>query len=53
LKNLGAQAKAVLALRLAESSDKALCNYSAAVKQASPSAASALKAHKAFIPKVN
>jgi hypothetical protein len=53
LKNLKAQARAVLALRLAESSNKALCNYNAAVKQAPSFAASALRAHKAFIPKVN
>jgi hypothetical protein len=38
---------------LAESSNKASRNYSAAVKQALFSAASALKAHKAFIPKID
>jgi hypothetical protein len=53
LKNLGAQAKAVLASRLAELSNKALRNYSAAVKQAPPSAALVLKAHKAFTSKVD
>jgi hypothetical protein len=53
LKNSGAQAKAVSALRLAESSDKALRNYSAAVKQVLSSAASALRAHKAFTLKVD
>jgi hypothetical protein len=53
LKNSGAQARAASASRLAESSDKALCNYSAAVKQALSSAASALRAHKAFIFKVD
>jgi hypothetical protein len=53
LKNSGAQAKAVLALCLAELSNKALCNYSVAVKQAPFSAALALKAHKAFTLKVN
>jgi hypothetical protein len=53
LKNSEAQARAVSASRLAESSNKALCNYSTAVKQASSSAASALKAHKAFTFKVN
>jgi hypothetical protein len=53
LKNLGAQAKAVSASRLAESSDKALRNYSAAVKQALPPTASALRAYKASTPKVN
>jgi hypothetical protein len=36
LKNLKTQAKAVSASRLAESSDKASRNYSAAVKQALP-----------------
>jgi hypothetical protein len=53
LKNSEAQARAVSALCLTESSDKALCNYSAAVKWAFSSAVSALKAHKAFIPKVD
>jgi hypothetical protein len=53
LKNSGAQARAVLALRLAESSDKALRNYSVAVKQALFSAAFALKAYKAFTLKVD
>jgi hypothetical protein len=53
LKNSKAQARAVLALRLAELSDKALCNYSTAVKQASSSAAFALRAHKASTLKVN
>jgi hypothetical protein len=53
LKNLGAQAKAVSALRLAESSNKALYNYSAAARQAAFFAAFALKAYKAFIFKVN
>jgi hypothetical protein len=53
LKNLGARARAVSASRLAESSDKALCNYSTAVKQAPFSAVSALKAYKAFTPKIN
>jgi hypothetical protein len=53
LKNSRAQARTVSASRLAESSNKALCNYSAAVKQAPSSAASALRAHKAFTPKVN
>jgi hypothetical protein len=53
LKNLGAQAKAVSALRLAKSNDKALCNYSAAVKRAPFPAAFALRAHKAFTFKVN
>jgi hypothetical protein len=38
---------------LAELSDKALCNYSAAVKQAPSFAAFALRAHKAFILKVD
>jgi hypothetical protein len=53
LKNLRAQARAVSALCLAESSDKALRNYSAAVKRAFSSAVSALKVHKVFTPKVN
>jgi hypothetical protein len=53
LKNLEAQAKAVLALCLAESSDKAPRNYSAAVKQAPFSAVFALRAHKAFTLKVD
>jgi hypothetical protein len=53
LKNSEARAKAVSASRLAKSSDKTLCNYSAAVKRALPLAASALKAHKAFTSKVN
>jgi hypothetical protein len=53
LKNLGAQAKAILALCLAKSSDKALCNYNAAVKQVPFFAVSALRAHKAFTPKVD
>jgi hypothetical protein len=53
LKNSEAQARAVSASRLAESSNKALCNYSAAVKRAPSPAASALKAHKAFTPKVD
>jgi hypothetical protein len=52
LKNSGTQARAALALRLAESSDKTPRNYSAAVKQAPPSAASALRAHKVFTSKV-
>jgi hypothetical protein len=38
---------------LTESSDKALRNYSTAVKQAPPPAAFALRAHKAFTSKVN
>jgi hypothetical protein len=42
-----------LALRLAELSNKASHNYNTTVKQAPSSAASALKAHKAFISKVN
>jgi hypothetical protein len=53
LKNSEAQAKAVLALCLAELSNKALCNYNTAVKQAPPSAILALKAHKAFTFKIN
>jgi hypothetical protein len=53
LKNSEARARAVSALRLAKSSNKAPRNYSAAVKQAPPSAASALKAHKASTLKVN
>jgi hypothetical protein len=53
LKNLRAQARAVSASRLAESSNKAPRNYSAAVKRAPSSAASALRAHKAFTPKVD
>jgi hypothetical protein len=53
LKNSEARARAILALRLAESSDKALYNYSAAVKQAPFPAAFVLKAHKAFTPKVD
>jgi hypothetical protein len=53
LKNLGAQAKAVSASRLAESSDKALRNYNVAIKQAPSLAALALRAHKAFTPKVD
>jgi hypothetical protein len=53
LKNLGARAKAVSALHLAELSNKALCNYSAAVKQAPFSAAFVLRVYKAFIFKVN
>jgi hypothetical protein len=53
LKNSGAQARAVSALRLAESSDKAPRNYSAAVKQAPPPTAFALRAHKAFTSKVD
>jgi hypothetical protein len=38
---------------LAKSSDKASRNYSAAVKQAFFFTAFALKAHKAFTPKVD
>jgi hypothetical protein len=38
---------------LAKLSDKALRNYSAAIKQAPFLTAFALKAHKAFTPKVN
>jgi hypothetical protein len=38
---------------LAESSNKASRNYSAAVKQAPLPAASALRAYKTFTPKVN
>jgi hypothetical protein len=53
LKDLGAQAKAVLVLCFAESNDQALRNYSAAIKQAPFLATSALKAHKALTPKVN
>jgi hypothetical protein len=53
LKNLGAQAKAVLASHLTKSSDKALCNYNTAVKQAPFSAAFALKTHKAFTFKID
>jgi hypothetical protein len=53
LKNSEAQARAVLVLCLAKSSDKAPRNYSAAVKQAPLSTASALRAHKAFTLKVN
>jgi hypothetical protein len=53
LKNSGAQARAVSALRLAKSSDKALCNYSAAVKQAPFFAAFTLRAHKAFTLKID
>jgi hypothetical protein len=53
LKNSGAQARAVLTSRLAELSDKTLRNYSTAVKQAPPFAASVLRAHKVFILKVN
>jgi hypothetical protein len=53
LKNSGARARAVSASRLAESSDKASRNYSAAVKQAPFPVASALRAHKAFTPKVD
>jgi hypothetical protein len=52
LKNSEAQAKAVSASRLTKLSNKALYNYSAAVKQASP-AAFALRTHKAFILKVD
>jgi hypothetical protein len=53
LKNSEAQAKAISALCLTELSNKALCNYSTAVKQAPFFAVPALKAHKAFIFKVN
>jgi hypothetical protein len=53
LKNLETQARAVSALCLAELSNKALCNYNTAVKQAPFFAAFALKAHKAFISEVN
>jgi hypothetical protein len=53
LKNSEAQAKAVLASRLAESSDKALRNYSAAVKRAFSPTAFALRAYKAFTSKVD
>jgi hypothetical protein len=53
LKNSGAQARAVSVLRLAKSSNKAPRNYSAAVKQAPFLAAFTLKAHKAFIFKVD
>jgi hypothetical protein len=53
LKNSRAQARAVLALCLAELSNKALCNYNIAIKQAPLFAALALRAHKAFIFKVN
>jgi hypothetical protein len=53
LKNSEAQARAVSALRLAKSSNKALYNYSTAAKQAPFLAAFVLKAHKAFTFKVN
>jgi hypothetical protein len=53
LKNSETQARAVSALCLAESSNKALCNYSAAVKQASFPAVFALRAYKAFTFKIN
>jgi hypothetical protein len=53
LKNLEAQAKAVLVLCFVKSSDQALRNYSAAVKQAPFFATSALRAHKALTLKIN
>jgi hypothetical protein len=53
LKNSGAQARAVLASRLAELSNKALRNYNTAVKRAPFFAALALRAHKASTSKVN
>jgi hypothetical protein len=53
LKNSGARARAASASRLAESSDKAPRNYSAAVKRAPPPAAPAPRAHKASTPKVD
>jgi hypothetical protein len=53
LKDSEAQARAVLVSRFAESSNQALRNYSAAAKQAPFLATSALKAHKAFTPKVD
>jgi hypothetical protein len=53
LKNSGARARAASASRLAESSDKAPRNYSAAVKRAPPPAALAPRAHKASTPKVD
>jgi hypothetical protein len=53
LKNSEAQAKAVSALCSAELNNKALCNYSAAVKQAPFPAVFALKTHKAFTFKVD
>jgi hypothetical protein len=53
LKNSEAQARAVSALRLTKSNDKALRNYSAAVKQAPFSAVLTLRVYKAFTFKVN
>jgi hypothetical protein len=53
LKNLGARAKAASVSRFAKSNDQALCNYSAAAKQAPFFAISALRAHKALIPKID
>jgi hypothetical protein len=53
LKNSEAQAKAVLALRLAELSNKASHNYNTAIKQAPPFAAFALRAHKVFTFKID
>jgi hypothetical protein len=52
LKNLRAEVKAASVLRLAKSSDQALCNYSTATKRASFLATFTLKAHKAPTPKV-
>jgi hypothetical protein len=53
LKDSEAQARAVLVLCFAKSSDQALRNYNTAIKQAPFLATSALKAHKAFTSKVN
>jgi hypothetical protein len=51
LKN--SEAKAILALRLTKSNNKALRNYSAAVKRAPFLTVFTLKAYKAFTFKIN
>jgi hypothetical protein len=53
LKDLGTQARAVLVLCFAKSSDQALRNYSVAAKRAPFLVISALRAHKALTSKVN
>jgi hypothetical protein len=53
LKDLEAQAKAILVLRFAKSSNQALRNYNTAAKQAPFFVTFALRAHKALTFKVD
>jgi hypothetical protein len=53
LKDLEAQAKAILVSRFAELNDQALRNYNTAAKQAPLLTTSALRAHKALTPKID